>query len=416
MNGAMQPETPEQMRRAPGPDTHGPDDNLPVALPAGNTENSGPVSGSPTPPRRRRWLRRFLLLFGPLAVAAVGGTVYFAGGRYVSTENAYVKADKVMIAAEVSGLITEVAVRENQRVAAGDVLFRIDDRPYRIALSEAEAGLANVRAEIAVLKATYRQKQDELALDRTNIAFAQKEFDRQSELLARNVTAVSRFDAAEHDLDVARQNVLVTEQELAQIQAQLAGDPTVPVERHPRFLAAKAAVDRATLDLDRTLVRAPFPGIASNTPLPGQQVIGDAAFSSPVMSIVAVSGIWIDANFKETDLTYVRPGQPVTIHVDTYPDRAWQGTVESISQATSAEFSIIPPQNATANWVKVVQRIPVRIAVRTDGQDPALRVGMSTSIEIDTGHRRPLPGILQTALSWFGVMPAAQASESAIHR
>ncbi|MFO1344684.1 MAG: HlyD family secretion protein [Rhodocyclaceae bacterium] len=369
------------------------------------------------PPRLaapRRWLRRFLLLLGPLVVAIVGGYFYVTGGRYVSTENAYVKADKVMIATEVSGLIGEVSVRENQRVAMGDVLFRIDDRPYHIALAEAEARLAGLRDEIESLKGSYRQKQEELALARTNLAFAETEFERQSKLVVSAVISRSKHDAARHDFDVARQRIRVTEQELAQIQAQLAGDPDIPAERHPRFLAAKAAVDRAALDLKRTIVRAPFAGIASNTPQVGQQVIGNGPMSSPVMSLVAYTGLWIEANFKETDLAHVRPGQPVTIYVDTYPDREWQGIVESLSQATGAEFSVIPPQNATGNWVKVVQRIPVRIAVETSGRDPRLRSGMSTTVEIDTGHRRPVPSFVRTALSWIGVSHnvAAQAEPS----
>lgn len=390
----MQQEPSERPRDAQGPDQSPPD--------VRSGEDAGPGRDIPRPARPRRWLRRSLLLLGPLVVAVVGGYVYVTGGRYVSTENAYVQADKVMITAEVSGLIPEVAVRENQRVVKGDVLFRIDDRPYRIALAEVEARLAGVRDEIMSLKASYRQKQEELALARSDLAFAETEFERQSKLVATNAVSRAKFDAARHDLEVARQRIRVTEQEIAQIRAQLAGDPDIAVERHPRYLAAKAAVDRAGLDLERTVVRAPFAGIASHTPQVGQQVIGNAAFSNPVMSLVADTGAWIEANFKETDLTHVRPGQAVTIHVDTYPDRAWRGTVESLSQATGAEFSVIPPQNATGNWVKVVQRFPVRIAVETNGDGPSLRAGMSTMVEIDTGRRRPLPGFVQTALSWFG--------------
>jgi membrane fusion protein (multidrug efflux system) len=358
----------------------------------------------------RRWLRRSLLLLGPLLVAVVAGYVYITSGRYVSTENAYVKADKVMIAAEVTGLITDVAVQENQRVAAGDVLFRIDERPYRIALSEAEAHLTNVRDEIASLKASYRQKAEELTLARTDVDFAQKEYDRQSKLVRTKVISASRFDAVEHDLDVARRRIDVIEQEMAQIKAELSGDPNIPIERHPRYLEAVAARDRAALDLERTVVRAPFRGIAGNAPQVGQQVIGNGPLSSPVMSIVSDAGVWIEANFKETDLTHVRSGQPVVVEIDAYPDREWAGTVQSLSQATGAEFSIIPPQNATGNWVKVVQRIPVRISVKVNRDDPVLRAGMSTSVEIDTGYHHPLPAFVQAMASWLGGASPASAA------
>jgi len=393
----MQKGTPEQQRHAPGAQ-----DALPDA-PSG--EQTAPGRGSLPRLSRRRWLRRFLLLLGPLVVAIVGGYAYFTGGRYVSTENAYVKADKVMVAAEVSGLIVDVAVRENQHVARGDVLFRIDDRPFRINLARAEAQLQSERAEIEEKKASYRQKAEERKLAYINKNYAEHEFKRQSILARKRVASEVRLDEASHNLDVARQAIRVIEQEMAQTRAWLVGDPDISVEHHPLYLKAKAARDDAILDLEHTLVRAPFAGVVSKKPEPGQYVTAGAA----VMSIVADTGIWIDANYKETDLTHVRSGQPVTIHVDTYPDRQWQGTVESISQATGAEFSIIPPQNATGNWVKVVQRIPVRIAVKTKEHDPALRAGMSTSIEIDTGHRRSLPGLLRTARSWFGGASGANA-------
>jgi membrane fusion protein (multidrug efflux system) len=376
----------------------------------------GPKERRMSVPRRRRWVRRVLLLLGPLIVLAVGTYIFLTGGRYVSTDDAYVKADLVMIGAEVSGLISEVAVHENQPVKAGDVLFRIDDRSYRIALDEAEAHLASVRDEIAGLKASYRQKQAELALDHADLDYARKEFDRQSKLVGSRTISRAAFDKAERDLDVARQQIRVAEQEMAQIRAQLGGDPDVPVERHARYLEALAARDRAALDFKRTVVRAPLDGVASNTPQVGQQVIGNQPLGTPVMSLVADSGVRIEANFKETDLTHVRPGQTVTFRVDTYPELKWQGTVQSISPATGAEFSVIPPQNATGNWVKVVQRIPVRVAVDTAQHEAPLRAGMSTSVEIDTGHQRALPGLVRSAIAWLNGAPAVTPADAAPDR
>lgn len=382
-----------------------------------NPEAPTVLSVAPSPPkksgRHRRWIRNFLLLLGPLAVILIGGYAYYTGGRFVDTDNAYVKADKVMVAAEVSGLVSAVPVKENQRVAKGDILFLINDRSYRIAMAEADAGLANARDKIASLKATYRQKLGELTLARTNIAFAKKEYDRQTRLIASSAVSRSKLDATRHDLDIAKQQVLVINQELAEISAQLGGNPDIPLEQHALYLSAMAAKERAALNLERVAVRAPFDGIAGNTPQIGQQVIGNGAFSSPVMSLVADRNIWVEANFKETDLTYVTPGQKVILHVDTYPDREWQGTVESLSQATGAEFSVIPPQNATGNWVKVVQRIPIRIKVVQKRDDPLLRAGMSTMVEIDTEQSRPMPKIIHTALDWLGALPSVAIAREA---
>lgn len=363
---------------------------------------------------RRRWLRPLLLLAGPLLVAVAAGYVYLTGGRYVGTENAYVKADMVLVGAEVSGPIVAVEIRENQHVNLGDTLFRVDDRPYRIALREAEAELASVANEIASLKAGYGQKLEERALAQSDLDYARRELARQSELLASNTTSRSKHDAVRHDADVVRLRMKVIDQELAQIRAQLGGDPDIAIAGHARYQKAATDIDRARLDLERTVIRAPLAGIASNTPQAGQQVVGNAPMSGPVMSIVADTGAWIEANFKETDLTNVLPGQTVTVRVDSYPDQRWHGTVQSISQATGAEFSVIPPQNATGNWVKVVQRIPVRVAIADNGSGLALRAGMSTTVEIDTGRSRPLPEFLTAALTWIGGPTArAAAPESA---
>jgi len=344
---------------------------------------------------KKSTLRTGLLIAGPLAVLVVGGAFYLTGGRVVETDNAYVKADKVALVPEVKGRIVAIDVKENQAVVPGEELFRIDDAQYRIALAKAEAQLSEARDTIAGLKASYRQKVGELALAKANGALAVKDFNRKSQLIKTHTVSASALDTAQNELSVTQQRVHVAEQELAQIVAKLQGNPEIAVEAHALYREAEAARDQARLDLDHTHVRAPFAGIVSQVPKLGTWVDADSA----VAALVSNSKIWIDANFKETDLTHVRPGQPVTIAVDTYPDHTWTGTVDSISQASGAEFSVIPAQNTTGNWVKVVQRIPVRIAIKDDAAAPPLRAGMSTIVEIDTGYTRPL---MRVVSGWFG--------------
>jgi membrane fusion protein (multidrug efflux system) len=345
--------------------------------------------------RRKRW-RKPLLLVVPLIVVAVGAFFYFTGGRYVSTDNAYVRADNVTISAEVSGPIVAVAVRDNEHVAKDQVLFRIDEQPFRIALDRAEAALRTEREQIESLKAQYREAVESLKLAETNADFAKREYDRQAKLAKTKVASESTLDSARNKYDRATQEIAVTRQQIAQIRAKLGDDPDAPAESQAGYQQAKAAVADAALNLAHTVVHAPFAGVASNKPQVGAYVTaGDA-----VMSVVADAGAWIEANFKETDLTHVVPGESVTVTVDTYPDHEWHGTVESISQATGAVFSVIPPQNATGNWVKVVQRIPVRIALSNAGDAPPLRAGMSTQVEIDTGSRHRLTKLVQSVLPW----------------
>ena len=356
-------------------------------------------SGTPpvptaAPPAARRWLRSTLLVFGPLAALTVGAYIYYTSGRIVETDNAYVKADVGMVSAEVAGPIDAVNVRENQRVAAGDVLFTIDDRPFRVALARGDAQLAAIDDFVQSTRASYAQALEQLALARTNAAYEQRELDRLTALVERKLASEVDIDEQRHERDVANQEIQVTERALDQIRARLGGQLDRPVTEQAAYLAAKSTRDAAALDLEHTVVRAPFDGIASKVPTLGQYVQPGA----PIMTIVANRGMWVEANFKETDLTHVAVGQPVDVRLDTYPGRHWRGHVDSISQATGAEFAVIPAQNATGNWVKVTQRIPVRIAIETDGDDLELRAGMSAIVDIDTGHERPAPGWVRALL------------------
>lgn len=364
-----------------------------------NTSPSEPAPDRDAGPavRRRGWRRRLrgaLLLLGPLVALTTGAYIYYTSGRVVETDNAYVKTDVAIISAEVAGPIAVLSVRENQRVEAGDVLFTIDDRAFKVALARADAQLAAIDDFVESTRASYRQALAQLDLARTNAAYEQRELDRLAALADRKLASDVDVDEQRHERDVATQEILLAERTLDQIRARLGGELDRPVTEQAAYLAVEATRDATALDLEHTVVRAPFDGIASKVPTLGQYVQPGA----PVMTVVADRGVWIEANFKETDLTHVAPGQPVDVRVDTYPDRHWQGRVESISQATGAEFSVIPAQNATGNWVKVTQRIPVRVALEIRAGDPQLRSGMSATVDIDTGHERPAPGWVRALL------------------
>lgn len=346
---------------------------------------------------RRQLVRWSLLLGGPLLVLLIVGWLWLTGGRYVATDNAYVQADTVSIATDVGGLVQSVAVRDNQRVRRGDELFRLDDSTYRIALVRAEAELALARSELEALRASYAQREAEIERAQADITFFEKEFQRQQDLVARRAAPQAQLDAGRHDLATAQSQLAAAREELAAIAAQLDGAPDKPVEQHPRYRAALAARDQATRDLDHTRVRAPMDGIVAQVSAlqPGEYLqAGQAAFA-----LVAAEHVWIEANPKETDLAHVLPGQPVEVTVDTYPGHVWHGTVASLSPASQASFSLLPAQNASGNWVKVVQRIPVRVQVATRPDEPPLRAGMSAEIEIDTRQQRSVGTLLSSLKS-----------------
>jgi membrane fusion protein (multidrug efflux system) len=251
-----------------------------------------------------------------------------------------------------------------------------------------------VRNDIEALKASWRQKQEDIKTDQIDIAFYQREEQRQEELVGKSFVSRAQYDVARRHLDVARQALASNNQQLAAIVANLSGDPNIAPEQHPRYQMAQAQRDQAARDLRRATIKASLAGIVTNVDKlqPGQYLAaGTAAFS-----LVATDHVWVEANPKETELTYVKPGDPVTISVDTYPDVDWQGTVASLSPASGSEFSLLPAQNTSGNWVKVVQRIPIRLRIDTAADMPTLRAGMSVVATIDTGHKRSLAALFKS--------------------
>lgn len=341
----------------------------------------------------QRW-RKPLLLFGPLLVAAAGLAFYLTTGRYVSIDNAYVKSDVTTISTDVSGIVAEVAVHDNEAVKAGQLLYRLDDETYRNAQANAEAQLATARNDIEALRATYRQRQQDIRQAEVDVAYYKREFDRQNDLARSNVASKAALDAARRNLDMSQQKLGSLQQEAAGVLANLSGNANIAVEDHPRYQAAKAQLDQARRDLSHTRVLAPVDGVVTNV---DQIQLGEyLQAASPAFSLVA-GHAWVEANPKETDLTHVLPGQAVSVTVDTYPGYTWHGKVEGISPATGAQFAILPPQNASGNWVKVVQRIPLRVAIDAEPNMPPLRAGMSALVEIDTGRHHNLFGLIGRA-------------------
>jgi membrane fusion protein (multidrug efflux system) len=307
----------------------------------------------------------------------------------VETDNAYVKADKVPISTEVLGRVAKVFVEENQQVLAGQPLFELDQESFRVAVAKAEAELAKVRTDLVALQTSYRGQQAEIAVARTRHAYALKEEHRQADLVTRHFTSTANYDDARQLTIQTAQQQVALEEGLKKIEASLSGDVNLPVDQQPAYQEAAAELAKARLDLARTTIYAPANGIASQLPKPGQyNLVGMTA-----MMLVETDTPWVEANFTETELTHVQPGQKVDISVDTYPDAHWTGVVESLSPATGSEFSVIPAQNATGNWVKIAQRVAVRIKLDSGADLPTLRAGLSATAEIDTGHQRTLPGL-----------------------
>lgn len=333
----------------------------------------------PAPPAGRRWTRLLLIGIVPLLIAAVGAYFYLTSGRFVSTDNAYVRQDKVSVSSDVAGRIVEVAATENQQVRAGDLLFRIDPAPYRIAVDQANAAIANAQVSVTTLQASYAGTAADIQAARDTIVNAQEDYDRQRALMTKGFTTRARLQQSEHALAQARAQLGNAQASAAEARAKLASGAAVP-GANPAIAAAQVQRERAALDLARTAVRAPVAGtISQSTRL---QVGNMMVTGLPAVSIVANGKSWVEANFKETDLDKMRVGQPAEVSFDAFPGLHLKGHVESIGAGTGSEFSVLPAQNATGNWVKVTQRVPVRIAV--DAASPRqLIAGQSADVRVD---------------------------------
>jgi membrane fusion protein (multidrug efflux system) len=347
-------------------------------------------------PRKR--LRMILLVALPLIALAIGTFIYLGSGRYISTDNAYVGAQKVLITPDISGKIARIIVREGQHVKAGDELFEIDREPFRIAVDQAQAKLATVRTDFTNLKSDYQIYRDLADVAQQNAELKKSDVERKKALAASRAGSQVDYETAISAQLTARLQAQLAVQRRDQSFNQLLGDPSLPIEKFPAYIQAAAALEQAQRDLDHTLLRAPIEGMA--TQVDSIQLGRFVTAGTPVFAVIDDSAPWVDANPKETDITNLQIGQRATVFVDTFPDTTFSGTVESVSPGTGAQFAILPPQNASGNWVKVVQRVPLRVRLDKDPMLSRLRAGMSAIVEIDTGKRPSmfsLGGVKQAA-------------------
>ncbi len=341
----------------------------------------------------RARMRRILMYWGVGLVALIAAALYFTGGRYVTTDDSYVRAAKLMVSTDVSGLVDSVNVHEGQRVTKGEVLFKLDPRPFQIALDTAKATLAQTVQGVAATRAQYRSLQSQIASQQAQATLAGQTYGRYAALQRQNAIAGTQVDTARGALQSAVAMVASLQQQAAQVLTQLNGNIDLPAEQTPAYMHAEAAVAEAQRQLDHTIVRAPFDGVVGEVDSlqPGTLVISamSAFTTTSAVGLVSSKDLWIDAAMKETDLTYVRSGNPVDITVDTYPSCSWTGKIDAVSAASDSAFSALPAENGSGNWVKVVQRIPTRIKiVSSTCPDVTLSAGMSASVSIDTGKRR----------------------------
>jgi membrane fusion protein, multidrug efflux system len=384
----QQPSHPIQFTpaRTPAPGPHAP--------------TSAPAAETPIVVKRKRGgTGRFVMLVViPFVALALGFTWWLSSGRYVSTDNAYVGADKSLITPQVTGAIVAVHVVEGQKVKVGDPLFDIDPKPYEIALVLAKGKLEAAKVEFSNLQSSFASNIDQIKMGEDAVRVRQADFDRKNDLaISRSGTAADR-DTSMANLIQAKQILEFVKWQQATVKVKLGGGPDTTIDQFPDYMQARAAVDDAERNLRNTKVLAPIDGVA--TQVPEIELGRVAAAGQPVFAVVANTGLWVDANPKESDLTYVHVGLPATVSVDTFPGREWKGTICSIAPGTGAQFAILPPQNASGNWVKVVQRVPLRFCFDPREDTTGLRAGMSAYVTVDTGRVRTLAGALEGLKQW----------------
>jgi membrane fusion protein (multidrug efflux system) len=384
----------------------------PAAPPAPSAPQREEALAAPAP-RSRSSLGRFVLLVVVPAAAIVLGTMWWlSAGRYISTDNAYVGADKSLITPQVTGPIVAVHVREGQRVEAGAPLFDLDPAPYQTALTLALGRVAAAKVEFANLQASYASNEDQLRMGEEAVELRQKDYDRKLNLMKTGAGTAADLDTSRASLVMYQQILAFTRYMQQTTTIKLGGGPAATIDDFPDYVQAKAGLDDAERNLARTHVVAPISGVATQV---DQIELGRvAAAGQPVFAIVEDRGLWVDANPKESDLTYVHTGEPASVTIDTFPGREFKGRICSIAPGTGAQFSILPAQNASGNWVKVVQRVPLRFCFDPSESTEGLRAGMSAYVSIDTGRTRSL-GELVTAPffwieSWFVSPSAAKAA------
>ncbi|WP_426263636.1 HlyD family secretion protein [Sphingomonas sp. PWP1-2] len=359
------------------------EDSTPIVAPAPVVESAD------RQPRARRRLRTPLLLLAPIVAVLAIVYFYLSGGRYEATDNGYLQSGLVSVSANVSGPVVAIAVHNNQRVKAGDVLFRIDPAPYQAAVDEAAAELASARTQVASVRASYREGEATLQAGRDKLVYAQREAARQKALLAEGISSQAQYDQAVLAAQTARQQIATSVEQNAGVAATLTGSVSAPTERQPAVQRAQAALERARLNLGYTVVRAAQDGIVTKV---DQLQLGSYVSAAKPVFTLAGTRLWVEGNFKENQLDHMRVGQRATFKIDAFPDLKLTGRVASFSPGTGNSFALLPPENATGNWVKVVQRLPIEFSIDQVPRDIPLHAGLSVEVTVDTGYQRHLFG------------------------